>query len=84
LGCGSQHAVKENEHHADAVLVGDVEELVHPLQETLRVLLPEHVVQEHADAREAQSFRQCELAIDLLQVERSGCHISSWLIACWG
>ena len=39
--------VEEHEHRPDVVPVGDRHELVHPLEEADRVLLPELVVEEH-------------------------------------
>src|SRR5688500_15841568 len=67
---GIPHTVKQYEHHADAVLVGDAEELIDAREESLCVLLPENVVQEHANAVEPQPLGQREFPVDGVQVER--------------
>ena len=64
--------VEQHEHHADLVPVGRGQELLDPLEESLRVLLPEQVMQEDPDAVEAQALGPAELAVDRGQVEGVG------------
>jgi len=64
--------IEEHQHGPDAVFLRDDEELFETLLETLRILLPEFVVQEHAHGVHADCLRPAELLVDLRRVEGVG------------
>jgi hypothetical protein len=72
LGLGVPHAVEEDEHRADVVLLGDGEELVDAVEEAGFVLLPEEVVEEDAHGVEAEALGPAEFSVDGAEVERVG------------
>ncbi len=69
LGARVPHAVEEDNHHADAVLVGDGEKLVDAIEQPLRVLLPEQIVQKDTDRVEAQTLGEGEFLVDGVEIE---------------
>ena len=63
---------------------GDRQELVDALAESLGVLLPELVVQEHAHGVHADASAQPSSLSICAGLKVSACHISSWLMASAG
>jgi hypothetical protein len=66
------HAVEQDEHHADTVAIGDLEELLDAPDERCRILLPEKIVQKDAHAVEAEAGCPSQLPVDRGRVERIG------------
>ncbi len=62
------NAVKNNEHDADIVFVGHAEELIHAIDESFWILFPGEVMQENANAGEAEALCKTEFAIDGFRV----------------
>src|SRR5690606_26971209 len=52
------------EHDTDAMTVGDVKKSVHTLKQSVCVVFPKEIVQEHSYRVEAEPFRPSKLAVD--------------------
>ena len=52
------------------MLVGNLNELIEPLKKPGGVFLPQQIVQENADAREAKALCPAEFLVDLLWIKR--------------
>ncbi len=65
-------AIEEYKHQTNLMAVGDFEEPVDALCESLGVFLPRQIVQEDAHRREAEIVSPAELAVDGLWIERVG------------
>src|SRR5215469_7058039 len=61
--------VEENKDGADVMLRGDGQKLVDATPETLLILLPRQVVEEHAHGVHANAFSPAEFAVDLVRIE---------------
>ena len=66
------NAVEDDEHDADAVFVSHRQEFVHAMDEAFGVLFPGEVVEENADAGEAEALGVAEFAVDGLGVPGFG------------
>ena len=65
-------AVQWHEHHANAVLVGDREELIDAAQKCFVILFPKQVVQVDTNTIEADVRGPAEFAVDCFRIERIG------------
>src|SRR5205085_4647644 len=64
--------VKQNEQNPDMVLVRHLKELLQPVDETIRVLLPQKVVQKHSHRIHAEHLSPAKFAIDGSQIKCIG------------
>ena len=64
--------IEQHEHHANLVPVGRGQELLDPVEESLRIFFPRQVMQKDPDAGKAQALGPTELAVDRGQVKRIG------------
>src|SRR6185369_8383436 len=62
--------IEKYQNRPDVMLVGDAQEYIDTLKESLLILLPEKVMQEDTHRVHAKALCPAQLAIDLLWVER--------------
>ena len=70
LQVGVPAGIEDDKRHLDVVLVRNGQKLVHPVEKALGILLPEQIVQKHADAVEAQSLCPAQFTVNRFRVER--------------
>ena len=69
LATGEGTIAKRNEHHAHPVLLGNREELVHPLLQSLGIVLPDEILHEHPQAVVARLLGPTEFLVDRFRIE---------------
>src|SRR5437763_10811483 len=70
MGKGIPAAIKQDEDDSNVMFIGNGEELIDPLDKSLRVLGPREVVQENPGAVESKALRPSKLPIDGSRVKR--------------
>ena len=76
--------VKEDEGRGDAVARGDGQEAIHALQQAVRIVQPDEVLYEDAQAVVAGGGGPAQFLVDGFGVEACACHISVELTAVRG
>src|SRR5580704_2059873 len=72
LGIGIPNGIKEYKERPDFMFLRDGQKNVEALFESLAILLPEQVVQEHAHGVQSERFRPPEFFVDALGIESRG------------
>src|SRR3954447_23706972 len=72
LRIGIPDAVEEDDHGANSVVAGDMEEALDVFEEGFAIVVPGEVVEEDANRVEAERLGPAELAVDGFGIERLG------------